>query len=60
MTKPSHKPKPRTVEVVRSTYQPSKRELEADARIPASFDQAVKALTQPVKIRYIDRPKRAG
>lgn len=52
--------KPKTVEVVRPTYQPSKRELEADARVPAAFDQAVKALTQPVKIRYIDRPKRTS
>lgn len=58
MTKP--RTKPRTVEVVRSTYQPSKRELESDARVPASFEQAVTALTKPVKIRYIDRPKRAS
>lgn len=56
----NRKQKPRTVEVVRSSYQPSKRELEADARVPASFEQAVAALTKPVKIQYIDRPKRAS
>lgn len=52
------KPKPRTVEIVKSDYQPSKAELEADMRVSATFDQAVTALTRPVNIRYIDRPKR--
>ena len=61
MTTPTQKTKPtkpRTVELVRSSYQPSRRELNADARVPASFDEVVKALTEPVKIRWIDRPKR--
>ncbi len=53
------KPKPRTVEIVQSDYQPSKAELEADARVEATFEEAVDALTRPVSIRYIDRPKPA-
>ena len=51
------KPKPREVEIVKSDYQPSKAELEADMRVNATFDEAVDALTKPVRIRYIDRPK---
>lgn len=51
-------PKSRTVDLVRSTYQPSRRELDADARVPASFEEVVKALTEPVNVRWIDRPKR--
>lgn len=46
-----------TVEVVRSDYQPSKAELEEDARVNATFDRAVQALTRPVKIHRVDRPK---
>ena len=62
MTKPTPKPttKPRTVEGVRSSYQPSRLELNADSRGSVSFEEAVKALTEPVKIRWIDRPKRTG
>ena len=52
------KPKPETVEIVHSGYQPSKDELEADQRVDATFDEAVEALTKPVDIRYINRPKR--
>ena len=43
----------RVVEVVRSSYQPSKAELEADVRVDATFDEAVAALCQPVDIRYV-------
>ena len=55
----SSKPKPRTVEVLHPSYQPSKAELEADLRVNATFHEAMDALTQPVQIRYIDRPKPA-
>ena len=50
------KPKPRDVEIVRPVYQPSKSELEEDMRVDATFDEAVDALTRPVRIRYIDHP----
>ena len=48
---------PRDVEIVRPVYQPSKSELGEDMRVGATFDEAVDALTRPVRIRYIDRPK---
>ena len=53
------KPKPHDIEVVRPDYQPSKAEMEKDMRVSATSDEAVDALTQPVRIRYIDRPKSA-
>ena len=49
---------PREVEIVGSDYQPSKEELEEDMRVDASFEEAVDALTRPVSIRYVDRPRR--
>ncbi len=52
-------PKP-TVELVKSDYQPTKAELEEDIRMDVTFEEAVKVLTQPVKIRWINRPKPAG
>ena len=51
------RPNAREVEIVSPDYQPSAAELEEDVRVDATFDQAVEALTQPVKIRYVDRPK---
>ena len=51
------KPKPHEVEIVRPDYQPSAAELEEDTRVEATFDEAVDALTKPVSIRYVDRPK---
>ena len=49
--------KPRKVEIVNPDYQPSKAELEADARVDATFEEAVAALCQPVSIRYVDAPR---
>lgn len=52
------KPQPkREVEVVRPAYQPSKSELNEDVRVDATFEEAVDALTKPVNIRYVERPK---
>ncbi len=48
----------REVEIVRREYQPSKAELEADARVDATFEEAIEALCQPVNIRLINRPQR--
>lgn len=53
----SPKTKPREVEIVHPSYQPSKAELEEDARVNATFEEAVKALTKPVTIRHIPKPK---
>ena len=49
--------KVREVEVVSPNYQPSAAELEEDTRVDATFDEAVDALTKPVRVRYVDRPK---
>ena len=50
----SRKPTPRTVKLVHQTYQPSKAELEADARIKGvTFKQAIAALVRPVRIRRV-------
>lgn len=53
----TRKPKPREVEIVRSGYQPTKEELVEDMRVDATFEEAVDALTRPVSIRHIDRPR---
>ena len=61
MTKPTT-PTPTdrpSVQVTHPSYQPSKAELEADLRVNATFEEAVEALAQPVRIRYIGRPKPA-
>ena len=47
------KPKPQTVELVKSNYQPSKAEMEADLRIKGTFKQAIQALIRPVRIRQV-------
>ena len=47
----------RTVEIIHQSYQPSKAELEADARIKGvTFKQAIAALVRPVRIRRV-RPR---
>ena len=57
MTTEARKP-PREVEIVHPDYQPSTAELEADTRVDATFEEAVQALVSPVRINYIQRPKR--
>ena len=51
--------RPREVEIVKPDYQPSAAELAEDARVNATFDEAVDALAKPVSIRYVDRPEPA-
>ena len=53
------KRKSREVEIVKPDHQPSAAELAEDARVKATFDEAVDALAEPVSIRYVDRPKPA-
>ena len=50
-------PQPREVEVVHPSYQPSRAELEEDMRVNVTFEEAIQALAQPVRIRYIKRPR---
>ncbi len=54
------KPKPREVEIVHPSYQPSKAELEEDKRVNATFEEAIEALAKPVSIRHIPRPKQTN
>ncbi len=51
------KKEPRVVEIVRSDYQPSQAELEADMSIDASPEELAQAVLQPTTIKYIPRPK---
>ena len=63
----SGKPKKRTVELVRSTYHPTKREKGMDGIPPLSDDAPedisermeilAKGLTEAVDIRWIDKPR---
>ena len=46
------------VEVPHPSYQPNARELNEDLRLKGTFEDAIKALIRPVKIRRV-MPKRA-
>jgi len=46
------------VEIVRSDYQPSKAELEADMSITGSFEELTRKVGAPAEIKYIPRPKK--
>ena len=51
------KRKPKTVELVKSTYQPTKAEKEEEFRVNASMEEIADAVLSPVKIRWIDKPR---
>ena len=62
------KPKPKTVELVKSTYRPTKaetgQEFEVDLPedgdpnyVDASMDELGKAMVQPASFRRIDKPR---
>ena len=51
------KQKPKTVELVKSTYQPTKAEKEEEFRVDASMEEIADAVLSPVKIRWIDKPR---
>lgn len=48
----------RTVEIVDSSYQPSKTELGADVSIDATPDEVARALTRTVNIRRVKSPSK--
>ena len=52
------KPKKRRVSLVRSSYQPSKKELEEPIEFPEDLtpDELAKAVVQPVDIDWKHRP----
>ena len=43
----------RTVEVIASSYQPSKADLEEDVSLHASPDEVARALVQTVRVRRL-------
>ncbi len=45
-------PPSREIELVRPGCQPNMAGLEQDLRVNATFDEAVKALTRAMKVRY--------
>ena len=49
--------KPKTVELVRSTYQPTKAEKAEEFQADASVEQMADALLRPVTVRWIDKPR---
>ena len=53
-------PQPRDVELVHPSYQPSKAELEEPIEFPEGTtpDDLARAVMQPVRVRYIPRPRR--
>ena len=53
----AEKPQPVEVEMVESSYQPTKAQLEEDMRVDVGFEEAVEAMAQNVTIRNIPRPK---
>jgi len=58
-SKPRARLEPRRVELVRSTHQPSKAELEESISLPPlSLDEAACGLMRPVEIHHIQEPRR--
>jgi hypothetical protein len=51
-------PEPRIIELPHHSYQPSVAELNEDMRVDASFEELVKAVLQPVRVRYVMPRKR--
>ena len=51
---------PREVEVPDSSYQPNAEELRQDLRLQGTFEDAIKALVAPVRIRRVMPRKRSS
>ena len=49
---------PKTVELVKSSYQPTKAEQEEEFQINASLEELTRAVVQSVKPRWIDKPRK--
>ena len=45
--------KPKIVELPEQTYQPTKAELEEEFTVDGTFEEGLKALTEPVEIRRL-------
>lgn len=51
-------PKPRIVELPEQSYEPSIAELREPIRVEGTFEDAIRALVSPVKIKRIPKPTR--
>ena len=51
MTKPTTPPP--TAKVPHTSYQPTAKELREDLRLKGRFEDAVKALVRPVRVRQV-------
>ena len=51
------KPKSRTVELVKSSYQPTKAELKEKAVVDGSLEQIAQTILRPIKPRWIKKPR---
>lgn len=49
--------KSKTVKIADSCYQPIREQLREDRRVDANFEEAIRALVQPVRVRKV-MPKR--
>ena len=47
-----------TVEVHHRDYQPTAKELREDLRLKGTFEEAIKALVRPVRVRQVMPAKR--
>jgi hypothetical protein len=54
------KKKSKTVELVKTSYQPTKAEQKEEFQVNVTMEEIGKALTQDVKIRWIDKPRSRG
>ena len=58
-SKPVTRRKPRRVELVSPTYQPTRAELEEPIKLPRlSLEEAARRLLEPVEIHYVEKPRR--
>ena len=48
----------KTVELVKTSYQPTKAKIEEGFTINATLEDLTKAMVKPVKVRWIDRPRK--
>ncbi len=55
-TRPTSTDRP-VVRVPHSSYQPTAKELGEDLRLEGTFEDAVKALVRPVRVRQVMPPK---
>ena len=57
MSKQANRPERREIRLVNPSYQPLRAELREDLRMEGTFEDAIKALVRPRKIRYVRTPR---